>query len=92
MMSSEKKTQGKPNVQKNTVFAITRRDDEYYMNIYGFLDPRIKSEQIKNFSYQLTLVKFIEQHFTKAIGLYSITENYVFLIDDYYMKKYKIWN
>ena len=35
-----------------------------------------KYKQIKDSSYQLTLVKFIEHHFTKAIGLYSITENY----------------
>ena len=41
MSSEEEKKQGKPNVQKkkkprNTVFAITRRDDEYDINMYGF--------------------------------------------------------
>ena len=35
-----------------------------------------KYKQIKDSAYQLTLVKFIEHHFTKAIGLYSITEDY----------------
>jgi DNA-directed RNA polymerase subunit beta' len=38
-----------------------------------------KYKQIKDSQYQLTLVKFVEHHFTKAtksIGLYSITEDY----------------
>jgi len=38
-----------------------------------------KYKQGKNSQYQLTLVKFVEHHFTKAtksIGLYSITEDY----------------
>ena len=38
-----------------------------------------KSKKSKEFDYQLTLVKFIEQPFvkaTKSIGLYSITEDY----------------
>nr|YP_010472362.1 RNA polymerase beta'' subunit [Pleurosigma intermedium]UVG41973.1 RNA polymerase beta'' subunit [Pleurosigma intermedium] len=35
-----------------------------------------KYKQTKESSYQLTLVKFVEDHFIKAIGLYSITENY----------------
>lgn len=38
-----------------------------------------KYKQAKNSQYQLTLVKFVEHHFTKAtksIGLYSITEDY----------------
>jgi hypothetical protein len=35
-----------------------------------------KYKQIKDFQYQLTLVKFVEDYFTKAIGLYSITEDY----------------
>jgi len=35
-----------------------------------------KYKQVKDSSYQLTLVKFVEHHFTKAIGLYSITEDY----------------
>jgi hypothetical protein len=37
------------------------------------------SKDSKESEYQLTLVKFIEQPFTKAnkaIGLYSITEDY----------------
>ena len=33
-------------------------------------------KQTKDSNYQLTLVKFVEHHFTKAIGLYSITEDY----------------
>ena len=35
-----------------------------------------KYKQTKDFASQLTLVKFVEHHFTKAIGLYSITEDY----------------
>ena len=35
-----------------------------------------KYKQIENYQYQLTLVKFVEDYFTKAIGIYSITEDY----------------
>ena len=63
-------------LQSNNLKNSILQKIDYTLLIQNSEVSKNKYKQIKNSKYQLTLVKFVEHHFTKAIGLYSITENY----------------
>ena len=57
---------------RNTVFAITRRDDEYDINMLVFLDPYDISEQIINFSCRYVVCRPNRKTEPKHIYFYGV--------------------